>query len=151
MNEETRYILLNAAFETWKFQIDSYWTRMSHFAVFELAFAAGLWKTFDTKHYFTSAGIAVGAIALTIIWIINNSRLHGYILFYWSRMEHYENLLLLAPEDSIVQHFKNHPPVKRIPGEYHIYIQIIPGIFLLGWFWMFCWSICEIRHAMNLC
>jgi hypothetical protein len=150
-NDDKYRMLFDAAVDAWKFQIDSYWTRMSHFAVFELAFAAGLWKIFETQqHYFTSVGLAFGAIVLTIIWIVNNSRLHEYILYYWSRIGHFESLLALSPDDSIVLHFKKNRHHKRFPGEYHIYIQMIPMLFLAGWFWMFIWSICKLTHALGV-
>src|SRR5271165_7529046 len=129
-NDEKHKMLFEAALSEWKFQVDSYWTRMSHFAVFELAFAAGLWKIFEGRHYFTSAGLAVGAIALTVIWILNNLRLHEYIVFYWERIEHFESLLLLTPQDSIVHYFKRNRPPKKFPGEYHRYIHAIPVLFL---------------------
>jgi hypothetical protein len=148
--DENHRMFFEAALDAWKFQVDSYWTRMSHFAVFELAFAAGLWKVFDGQHYYTSAGLAAGAIALTIIWIANNSRIHEYILFNWSRVAHFESLLALSPQDSIVHNFQSNRPPKTFPGEYHQYIHTIPVLFLLGWLWMLIWSLRNLAHFMNL-
>jgi hypothetical protein len=145
--------MLWIAFEAWKFQIDAFWTRTSYFALFELAFAAGLWKVFDSGHLITSAGLALGAILVTCIWIINNSRLHEYILYYNERVRHFEGadqIYKIDKEDTIFVRFKSHRK-KCPPGSYHIYIQVVPLIFLVGWFYMFVWSVSELHCIAHIC
>ena len=138
--------MLQMSFEAWKFQVDAYWTRTSYFALFELAFAAGVWKVFTDNHWFTSAGMAAGAEVLTIVWIVNNARLHEYIDYYYRRIMHFEAALGLVGEGSIFSRFEDNRR-KCPPGSYHIYVQLIPSLFLLGWGWMLCWSICNL-HSM---
>lgn len=148
MNPEELRMLYESALEIWKFQIDSFWTRASTFAVLELALAAGLWKLFCEKHFFTTAVMAAAALFLTLVWIVNNSRLHEYIIYYQERMEHYERLLQIPVDNSIFLGFNKSRVPKRIPGSYHIYVQCIPVLFLLGWAWMLCWSICELQQFL---
>lgn len=138
--------LYNSALSTWKFQIESFWIRASSFAVFELAFAAGLWKLFDEKHFYTTIGMSIGAITLTIVWVINNFRLHDYITYYKNRLDHYEGLLGLSADDSIFLGFEDNRPPKKMPGSYHLYVQCIPALFLVGWVWMLIWSVREVWY-----
>ena len=146
-DEESRKQMLGIAFEAWKFQIDAFWTRTSYFALFELAFGAGLWKVFDSGHRFTSAGMALGAILVTSIWIINNSRLHEYIVYYSDRVKYFEDADGIRTQDTIFSRFESIR--KKWPrGSYHIYIQVVPLIFIVGWFYMFVWSVCELHVCM---
>ena len=149
-DEERRMQMLWIAFETWKFQIDAFWTRTSYFALFELAFGAGLWKVFDSCHRFTSAGMALGAILVTCIWMINNARLHEYILYYSDRVKHFEDADGIRTQDTIFSRFESNRK-KCPPGSYHIYIQIVPLIFLVGWFYMLVWSVSELHCIAYIC
>ena len=148
MNDHGRIEKLQQmAFEVWKFQIEAFWTRTSYFALFELAFAAGVWKTFDSHHWITSAGISVGALSLTIVWIANNSRLHEYIVYYGERLKHYEAVLEITREDTIFTRFDDNR-CKRFPGRYHLYIQAVPIFFTAAWVYMLVWSVSELHDCL---
>jgi hypothetical protein len=141
--------MLKISFDAWKFQIDSFWTRSSSFAVFELGVAAGLWQVFLGRYYLTSSAIAVGGILLTAVWLVNNSKLHNYILYYQERIKHFENLAGLLEEDTVFTSFERLRKCDRFPGQYHYYIQGVPLLFLVGWLWMLCWSVCNLRVFLH--
>ena len=149
-DEERRKQMLGIAFEAWKFQIDAFWTRTSYFALFELAFAAGLWKVFDSGHWITSAGMAVGSILVTCIWIINNSRLHEYILYYSDRVKHFEGAVGIDTQNTIFTRFESNRQ-KCFPGSYHMYIQVVPLIFIVGWLYMLVWSAYKLLCIAHIC
>jgi hypothetical protein len=147
MNDDQRKEMLRIAIDVWKFQIGAFWTRTSYFALFELAFAAGVWKIFDARHWITSAGMSVGALIVTGIWIVNNSRIHEYIVYYADRMKHYE--ATMPEEDTIFSRFEKNRH-KTIAGQYHLYIQTVPVIFALGWIYMIVWSVCQLHCWLSL-
>lgn len=149
-DEERRKLMLGIAFEAWKFQIDAFWTRTSYFALFELAFATGLWRIFESGHWITSAGMALGAISVTCIWMINNSRLHEYILYYGDRVKHYEAALYIENEDTVFVRFESSRH-KCFPGSYHMYIQVVPLVFIVGWLYMLAWSACDLHQYLTTC
>jgi hypothetical protein len=150
IDEERKMQMLWIAFEAWKFQIDAFWTRTSYFALFELAFGAGLWKVFESGHWFTSACMALGAILLTCIWIINNIKLHEYILYYSERVKHFEGAVGIDTQDTIFAGFETSRQ-NCFPGSYHLYIQGVPLIFIVGWFYMFVWSVSELHCIAHIC
>lgn len=130
---ETRKI----AYETWRFQVDSYWTRNSYFAVFEIAAVAGVWKVAD-RHPWMGAVFCILCMALTLIWLFSNHRVHEYIELWWKKAA------LLDPESfELANGFSEFREEERerksrwlervFPVPYAIAIQGIPSLFLLGW------------------
>jgi len=130
------------AVDTWKFQVEQYWTRSSYYVVFELALAAGIWKIFGEKHWFTSGFVSIGAVLFTALWILNNERLNEYISYYWRRLKAIEETLNIPHENQIFHriHHKDGLGERRYPGSYRTYGRPLPPIFLAGWAYMTVWS-----------
>ena len=140
IDPETIY---RTAFEAWKFQVDQYWTRSSYFVVFELAFAAGIWKIFERKHWFTSAAMSIGAIVFTVVWVLNNERLNEYIKYYWVVLKQLESELDIPVRQQIFSPLYEAIYViqtKRYSGNYRQYARVLPPLFFCGWVWMLIWS-----------
>jgi hypothetical protein len=139
ISEETIY---TTAFEAWKFQVDQYWTRSSYYVVFELALAAGIWKVFEEKHWWTSALMSIGAAIFTTLWVLNNERLNEYISYYWKRLHELEETFGIEEKAgifSIIFH-DGQLEKRRYPGSYRRYGRLLPPVFLAGWLWMLAWS-----------
>jgi len=141
---ETRKI----AYETWRFQVDSYWTRNSYFAAFEVAAAAGVWKLTDAVHYWMAFCLAIVCAGLTAIWFIANTRVHEYIEFWWAMA--IDSDPLNASETSSAQkefglasRFEDwrRSKDKRHRLRYSHLVQIIPTLFLIGWLCLGCYSL----------
>ena len=75
----------SAVLETWRFQVDAYWTRASYFAVFEMGALAALWQVFRSGYNVSTIVFSAGGCALTLIWAFNNSRVHNYVAYWWRR------------------------------------------------------------------
>jgi hypothetical protein len=77
--------LYKTIFETWRFQVDSYWTRSSYFAAFETAAFAGVWELYTAKEPPNYLGIVFSLLCffLTGIWFLNNRRTHQYVDYWW--------------------------------------------------------------------
>ncbi|MFC6647319.1 hypothetical protein ACFQBQ_17430 [Granulicella cerasi] len=139
-------ILVNTSYQvavdTWKFQVEQYWTRSSYYVVFELALAAGIWKVFDEKHWFTSGFLSVGAILFTVLWVLNNERLNEYISYYWKRLKDVENDLKIPREYQIFHRIHDADGLgkRRYDGSYRTYGRMLPRIFFIGWLYMAVWS-----------
>ncbi|HLY32453.1 MAG TPA: hypothetical protein VKQ36_15620, partial [Ktedonobacterales bacterium] len=96
MDEKSLQDALKSALDTWKFQIDSYWSRNSYFATFHSAIMAGVWQISKTAQGQRRIGAQLFCYAgmfLAILWLINNIRVHQYIVYWWTRAAEIEKLL----------------------------------------------------------
>jgi hypothetical protein len=148
MSDSTEYEKFAERFESamsaWKFQVDSYWTRSSYFAVFETAAAAGVWQLIDAKHWWTSLFFSLGLVVLTGLWFFNNIRLHEYIVYWWKRAGLVEETYMRSMGQTIEANPKRLSSVKdyelnRVKKleciSYHWSIQLIPVLFFFCWVW----------------
>ena len=133
-----------SAMSAWKFQVDSYWTRNSYFAVFETAAAAGVWKLLDDKHWWTSIIFSGGLIVLTCVWFFNNLRMHEYIRYWWKQAGEAERAYAASvnnPHEAaqewiwLVHDYELRRINQNALIPYHASIQTIPVLFLLCWVW----------------
>ena len=126
------------AMENWRFQVGSYWTRNSYFAVFETAATAGIWRLIELKHWWTSLACSIGLVVLTIVWIFNNVRLHEYIRYWWERAGTAEEAYLKSCDRAIplVSNYEKNRPSRNTSIAYHQSVQTIPVLFLLCWVWL---------------
>jgi hypothetical protein len=72
-------------FATWRFQIDSFWTRNTYFAGFQTAAVAGA-VTVSKDHHWTGLFAALAALALAMIWFLSCDRLYEYQKFWWEKL-----------------------------------------------------------------
>ena len=150
-----------SAMSAWRFQVDSYWTRNSYFAVFETAAAAGIWKLIDDKHWWTSLAFSAGLLVLTRIWLFSNKRLHEYIIYWWKRAEAAEKSYTQSGDNLhkatlgwvfLVHDYESNRPNQDASIPYHLSIQIIPWLFLLGWVWTAGMSLIDLAcNCHHLC
>jgi hypothetical protein len=134
-------------FETWRFQVDSYWQRSSYFAAFETATIAGVWGVLEANRLWTGLTFSVLGLALTLIWFLNNAATHKYVLHWWNALKTVEEKLSLKNygTDFVTQHEGSGGMVP-----YRILIQSVPGIFTLAWAALFAWGLyklCQRIHA----
>ena len=79
------------AFATWRFQIESYWTRNGYFAGFEIAALGGV-VAVSKDHHWTGLFMGIAALLLTIIWFFNCDRQHEYIKFWWEKLIEFDTV-----------------------------------------------------------
>ncbi len=131
------------AIETWRFEVNSYWTRTSYFAVFETAALGAQWLLFK-DYRFTSFALSLAGIFLTWLWYMNNTRMHEYVDQWWRRAGDLEAQSGVSTGNYLVHDFHVRKTVEhRIP--YHWLDRFfIPGAFLAGWLWMSAWGLMRI-------
>ena len=134
------------AFDAWKFQVEQYWTRSSYYVVFQLAFAAGIWKIFEAHHRVTSAFLSLGAIVFTALWVLNNERLNEYINYYWRRLKEIDAAVVTDEKLQVFAgiHRTKGLEKRRYVGNYRQYARALPPIFFAGWVYMLVWSLLSI-------
>jgi hypothetical protein len=128
-------------FETWRSQVDSYWQRSNYFAAFETVAIAGCWHVLNVEHVgrqlWAGSMMSVLGIALTIVWLFNNSKTHGYVLYWWESLKDIEMKAGLTTQQLDY--------VKRQEGggfpRYSCLLQAVPAIFLVAWLALFVWSL----------
>jgi hypothetical protein len=121
-------------FETWRSQVDSYWQRSNYFAVFETAALAGCWYLMECKHWCMGLFSAILGILLTVIWLLNNSKVHTYVLHWWDSIKVIEGHLSLEDQQFDFARQLDRKPrgcVNRIP--YSCLVQFVPGLFMIAW------------------
>lgn len=129
---------LKLALDTWRFQVDSYWTRNSYFVTFHTAIMAAVWeitKNMDLpdSRRFAAEGFCYAGMLLAVLWFVNNVRVHQYILYWWRKAEAIEKLLGGPEAAHLVLGYDKYRQPKRIKGDYHLWVNSIPVLFLLVW------------------
>jgi hypothetical protein len=137
---ETRKI----AYETWRFQVDSYWSRNSYFAAFETVAVAGVWTLAEKVHHWTALCFALLCVALTLIWFKGNERVHEYISFWWEMAIKSDTLVSTESEQfGLASRFEGWRKSKsKSHGfAYSRLIQGIPVLFFAGWLYLIVYNI----------
>jgi hypothetical protein len=113
-------------FDTWRWQVDSYWQRSSYFAAFETAAIAGCWYLVEKKN---SLGVllALLGILLTAVWFLNNRKTHGYVEYWWKALGQLEANLGAEDATFVTRQSGSH----YLP--YRALVQAVPVIFLAAW------------------
>ena len=82
--DSDRSINPKTAWENWRFQVDSGWTRSNYFAVVETVALAGAWEVLkQPEHPRAALFFAYLGLLSTIIWFLNDLINHTYISFWW--------------------------------------------------------------------
>ena len=133
-------------FETWRFQVNSYWQRSSYFAAFETATIAGVWGILEANRLWTGLAFSVLGLALTLIWFLNNRATHSYVLYWWSALKGVEEKLTLKKcgTDFVTQHEGSGGMVP-----YRILIQSVPGIFTVAWATLLVWGLEKLYMSLH--
>lgn len=112
-------------FETWRWQVDSYWQRSSYFAAFETAAIVGCWHLVDQKQW-AGLPLSILGILLTIVWFLNNRKTHGYVDYWWRSLARIE-----AELGEGVSFVTNQRGSRHV--QYHQLVQAVPIIFVSAW------------------
>lgn len=131
----------NAALETWRFQINAYWTRTAYFSLFQIAAFTGLWSTITAHHHrYSAVFLSLLACCFALIWFVSSLRMHQYVDYWWQRAAAIEAEFHVTPQRSLVQHHRDHTPTHRM-GRSRDWIKALPLVFLAAWLWMLLWSL----------
>ena len=129
-----------AAIETWRFEVNSYWTRNSYFALFQGGAFVAIWTLLQTQYRVTTVVMSLLGVLLTIVWFVNNSRMHEYVEYWWDRTGEIETEFEVKIERRLVSDYETRRKHKHcVP--YSTLVQLAPCLFMCGWFWMFCLSL----------
>jgi hypothetical protein len=146
MDTRARYEL---TFETWRFQVDSYWQRSSYFAAFETAALAGVWEIITSRHWYTALIFSILGLVLTRVWFLNNQKTHAYVRYWWEALGKMESHLepiagsgqasKWAHPKLISEYDQNAAELKINRCEcvpYSSLVQRIPKVFAVAWGWL---------------
>ena len=112
-------------YDTWRFEVDSYWERNSYFAAFEVAAIAGCWYVIE-KHGGMGAILSSLGFASSLLWLWNNVAVHSYIEYWWHSAKTIESEL--SPEYRFAT---NHPGSGLTPS---LGAKLVPVLFGVAWF-----------------
>lgn len=152
-NESTMVELYKTIFETWRFQVNSYWQRSGYFAAFETAAIAGGWYLIAVERppqYGASALLSGLGILLTLLWLANNHKTHKYVDYWWKALEKIEPRLDLP---SLGTDLTYYALVSRHTGSglrwlpYRCLVQTISALFGVAWVCLFIWSLWCVWHC----
>lgn len=138
--------LYKQTFETWRFQVESYWTRNTYFAAFETAALGADWIVSTNHHWTAGLGGAV-ALVLTMVWIFSCQKQQGYIRYWWDKLIEFDRVLHAdspiyqrLPKIALASDFeswrtaRNRGPLIRY--EYSNLVLIVPALFIVMWVYL---------------
>ena len=130
-----------SALQTWRFEVDSHWTRTNYFSIFQAGAFVALWTLMLNAYLKSSVFLCVLGIGLTMTWLINDVRMHAYIRAWWRRAGDIEREFEVCENRQLVRHFKERLKTGFPAVKYRYVSRTVPIIFLLAWVWMFGWCI----------
>jgi hypothetical protein len=92
---ELRLEVYKTIFETWRYEVDSYWQRNSYFAAFETGALAGCWYVVEHGYHGSGLAFALAGLASTIVWWVTSIAVHRYIEYWWESVQKVEQKLAL--------------------------------------------------------
>ncbi|MGD0001214.1 MAG: hypothetical protein ABSE21_14050 [Bryobacteraceae bacterium] len=125
---EQHYEVYKTIFETWRYEVDSYWQRNSYFAAFETAALAGCWYVVEHAHLWPALVFSLIGLASTIVWFVTSLAVHRYIRYWWKAIHGIEERLFLKEHG--LDFATNHPGSGLHPSTL---VHIIPGLFAAAW------------------
>jgi hypothetical protein len=126
-------------FETWRFEVDSYWQRNTYFAAFETAAIAGCWYLLEKEKLPIGLSFAIFGSALTVIWFWNNVAVHTYIKYWWDSVKASEKALSL--HDKKIAFASGHPGSNLHPS---VGAKLVPLVFLAAWLSLVVYAVCHL-------
>jgi|SRR5580658_3442728 hypothetical protein len=117
-----------AIFETWRYEVDSYWQRNNYFAAFETAALAGCW--YVVEHSYLWPGLAFSLLGLmsTVVWFVTSIAVHRYVAYWWKSIQEIEVKLSLKSDG--LNFAAKHPGSGLHPS---FLVHLIPVLFAAGW------------------
>jgi hypothetical protein len=139
MDERSLQEDFKTALNIWQFQINSFWSRNSFFAAFHSAIMAAVWQISKNASMMApgrrlaATGFCYAGIFLSLVWLVNNVRVHQYIVYWWTRASSIEKLLNREENARLVQGYEGRRPGKLVPGQYHVWMNLSPVLFIGVW------------------
>jgi hypothetical protein len=130
-------------YETWRFEVDSYWQRNTYFAAFETAAIGGCWYLLEKPHLVIGLLFAVLGTGLSLLWLWNNVAVHKYIKYWWQCAKDTERVLSL--KDNAIDFATNHPGSSLRPS---LGAKLVPVIFVLAWLSLIVYAICHLLYPI---
>ena len=72
-------------------------------------------------------------MCLSALWFVNNVRVHQYILYWWRKAAAIEKHLNGPEETRLVLEYDKHRLPRLIPGDYHLWMNSVPVLFVIIW------------------
>jgi hypothetical protein len=128
-----------AVFDTWRYEVNSYWQRNSYFAAFETAAMAGCWYVVEHKYHWPGFVFSIAGLGSAVIWWITSIAVHRYVQHWWEGIKTIEGKFGLheAGLDFASQHRGSglHPS---------IFVLAIPLLFASAWIAILVVAICGL-------
>jgi hypothetical protein len=125
---ELKHEVYRTIFETWRYEVDSYWQRNNYFAAFETAAIAGCWYVVEHAHPWSGLAFSFLGFASTIVWLITSIAVHRYVDYWWRSIQKIEEELSL--EGDGLDFATKHPGSHLHPS---VLVHFIPALFAAGW------------------
>ncbi len=123
-------------FETWRYEVDSYWQRNNYFSAFETAAIAGCWYVVEHSHPWAALAFSSLGAASAVIWLVTSIAVHTYVAYWWQSIKRAEESLLL--EDCGLNLATRHPGSGLHPS---FLVQLVPCLFIAAWLVVFVFSL----------
>lgn len=133
------------AYETWRFEVDSYWQRNAYFAAFESAAIGGCWYLLEKPYLVMGTLFAVLGTGLSLLWLWNNVAVHKYIKYWWQCAKDSEKALSL--QDNAIDFANKHPGSGWRPS---LGAKLVPVIFVLAWLSLITFAVRHLRPSQDL-
>jgi hypothetical protein len=132
-------------FETWRYEVDSYWQRNNYFVAFETAALAGCWYVVEHTHLWSGLAFSVLGFASALIWCLTSVAVHKYVDYWWESIKKLEAKLSLKSNEL------DFATAHRGSGMHPSFlVHIIPVLFMVAWVWILAFairSLCVIYSA----
>lgn len=125
---ELKQEVYRTIFETWRYEVDSYWQRNNYFAAFETVALAGAWYVIEHRYYWSGLIFSLLGIASTIVWLVTSIAVHRYIKYWWQSIKNIEAALSL--EDYKFAFATEHPGSGLHPSQL---VHTVPLLFTTAW------------------
>jgi len=139
---ELKQEVYRTIFETWRYEVDSYWQRNNYFAAFETAALAGCWYVVEHNHARYGLAFSLLGLSSTIVWFITSIAVHRYVAYWWESIQKVEGQLSLKFDG--IDFATKHPGSGLHPS---VLVHIIPVLFGAGWIVILVFSI----HCLCVC
>ena len=132
------------AFETWRYEVDSYWQRNNYFSAFETAAIAGCWYIVEHSHPWIASAFSLLGGASALIWLLTSIAVHKYVQYWWGAIQQAEHSLSLGTQKL---NFATKHPGSGMLARPSILVQMVPCLFIVAWLVVLVFSL----HTLCTC
>jgi len=131
-----RHEIYKTIFETWRYEVDSYWQRNNYFAAFETAALAGCWYVVEHAYLWPGLVFSLLGLVSTMVWLVTSVAVHRYVDYWWKSIRKIEDKLSLNNDgfDYATQNHGSGLHPSRL-------VLVIPLLFAAAWIVILVFSI----------